>query len=115
VTATTAPAASGGTSTGRKVAAWILGVAGVGMVAVGGALTLKAQQDFDAVKTKYNPATEKQGKDYMKASYLCYGAGGVAVIVALITGFSGSSSAPAVALAPAVGPAGAGAVLSGRF
>ena len=107
------PPPSGGG--GRKAAAWILGIAGVGGVAAGGYFTAMMLDRFSKVQKKYDPALEKEGKDDAKYQWYCYGAGGAALIAAIIVGSTGGGSSPAVSLAPAVGPGGAGATLSGSF
>ena len=106
------PPSSGG---GRKAVAWILGIAGVGGVAAGGLFTALALDRFSKVEKKYDPAVEKQGKQFATLQWLCYGSGAALLTTAIIVGASGGSSAPAVALAPAVGPGIAGASLSGSF
>jgi tetratricopeptide (TPR) repeat protein len=106
------PPSSGG---GRKAVAWILGVAGVGGLVAGGVCTAMALSKFSKVQTKYDPATEKQGKDFAKYQWLGYGAGAALLTTAIIVGASGGSSSPSVALAPVVGPGAAGATLSGSF
>jgi hypothetical protein len=103
-----------GGSTGRKVAAWLIGIAGVGLVATGGFFTYKSLDDFKKTETKYDPSLEKQGKNYAIGSGVCYGVGAAAIVTAIIIGATGGSSGP-VALAPAVGPGIAGATLSGTF
>jgi hypothetical protein len=103
-----------GSSTGRKVAAWLIGIAGVGLVATGGFFTYKSLDDFKKTETKYDPSLEKQGKNYAIGSGVCYGVGAAAIVTAIIIGATGGSSSP-VALAPAVGPGIAGATLSGTF
>ena len=106
------PPSSGG---GRKAVAWILGVTGVAAVAAGGAFTALALDRFSKVEKKYDPATEKQGKEFATLQWVCYGSGAALLTTAIIVGASGGSSSPAVALAPAVGPGLAGATLSGSF
>jgi hypothetical protein len=107
----TPPPSSG---SGRKVAAWLIGITGVGALAAGGVFTYLALDKFDKVETKYDPAQEKSGKNYVTASGICYGIGGAAIVTAIIIGVTGGSSGQ-VALAPAVGPGVAGATLSGSF
>ena len=107
-----APPPSGG---GRKVAAWLLGITGVGGLAAGGVFTALALDRFSKVQTKYDPALEKKGKDYALYQWIGYGSGAVLLTTAIIVGAGGSSSPPAVALAPVVGPGAAGATLSGSF
>jgi|GEM_PF-3451495 len=102
------------TGSGRKVAAWIIGIAGVGALATGGFLTYKSLDDFSKVQKKYDPSLEKQGKNYAVGAGICYGVGAAALVTAIIVGVTGGSSG-AVALAPAVGPELAGATLSGSF
>jgi hypothetical protein len=94
---------------------WILGVTGVAAVAAGGAFTALALDRFSKVEKKYDPATEKQGKEFATLQWVCYGSGAALLTTAIIVGASGGSSSPAVALAPAVGPGLAGATLSGSF
>jgi len=106
------PPSSGG---GRKAAAWILGVTGVGGLAVGGVFTALALDRFSKVQKKYDPALEKQGKDFAIYQWIGYGAGAALLTTAIIVGSGGSSSPPPVALAPVVGPGSAGATLSGSF
>ena len=106
-----APQSSG---TGRKVAAWLIGITGVGALVAGGIFTFKSQDDFKKVETKYDPSLEKQGKNYAVGAGICYGVGGAAILGAIILGVTGGSSGQ-VALAPAVGPGVAGATLSGSF
>lgn len=106
------PPSSGG---GRKAVAWILGVAGVGGVAVGVVFTKMAQDKFSQVEKKYDPAAEKKGKDFATYQWVCYGSGAALLTTAIIVGASGGSSSPSVALAPVVGPGVAGATLSGSF
>jgi len=108
----TPPPSSGG---GRKAAAWILGIAGVGGLAAGGIFTALTLDRFSKVQTKYDPAVEKQGKAFAIAQWICYGSGSALLTTAIIVGAGGSSSPPAVALAPVVGPGAAGATLSGSF
>ena len=107
------PPPSGGG--GRKAVAWILGVAGVGVLVAGGVCTAVALNKFSKVETKYDPTTEKQGKDFAKYQWIGYGVGAPLLIAAIIVGASGGSSSPAVALAPVIGPGAAGATLSGSF
>jgi hypothetical protein len=106
------PPSNGG---GRKAVAWILGIAGVGGVAAGGLFTALALDRFSKVEKKYDPAVEKQGKQFATLQWVCYGSGAALLTTAIIVGASGGSSTPAVALAPAVGPGIAGASLSGSF
>ena len=112
---TTPAADSGSSGSGRKVAAWLIGLASVGTAAAGGFFTAKGLDDFSKVETKYDPTLEKQGKDAINAGWICYGVGAAGLITALIIGSSGGGSSPGVALAPAVGPGTAGAVVGGRF
>ena len=106
------PPSSGG---GRKAVAWILGVVGVGGIAAGGLFTALMLDRFSKVQKKYDPSLEKQGKDYAKLQWVCYGSGAALLTTAIIVGASGGSSSSAVALAPTVGPGIAGATLSGSF
>jgi hypothetical protein len=106
------PPGSGG---GRKAAAWILGIVGVGGVAAGGVFTAMALDKFSTVQKKYDPAAEKQGKDFATYQWICYGSGAALLTTAIIIGASGGSSSPSVALAPVVGPGAAGASFSGSF
>lgn len=104
---------SGGT--GRKVAAWVLGIAGVGGAGLGTYFAVMAQDRFSKVEKKYDPDLEKQGKSYRTGAIICYGAGGAAILAAIIVGASGGGSSGPVALEPMVGPQVAGAQLSGRY
>src|ERR1039457_3878564 len=70
---------------------------------------------FSKVEKKYDPATEKQGKEFATLQWVCYGSGGALLTTGIIVGASGGSSSSAVALVPAVGPGLAGATLSGSF
>ena len=106
------PKSSGGA---RKAVAWILGIAGIGSAGAGGYYAYKAVSDFSKVEKKYDPGLESEGKTDRKAAWILCGAGAAALTVAIIVGASGSSSSPAVALAPVVGPGAAGASLSGSF
>jgi len=99
---------------GRKVAAWFLGITGVGALAAGGVFTYLALDKFSKVEKKYDPDQETTGKKYATASGIFYGVGGAALVTAIIIGATGGSSGQ-VALAPAVGPGVAGATLSGSF
>ena len=108
----TQPPSGGG---GRKAAAWILGITGVGGLAAGGVCTALALDRFSKVQKKYDPAVEKQGKDFAIYQWIGYGAGAALLTTAIIVGSGGSSSPPPVALAPVVGPGAAGAALSGSF
>lgn len=103
-----------GGSTGRKVAAWMLGIVGVGGLGGGGYLTYLAKQRFDDVEVKYDRDKESQGKRYVIGAGICYGAGGALLLTAIIVGATGGSAGP-VALAPVVGPSMAGASLGGSF
>ncbi len=107
------PPPSGGG--GRKAVAWIFGITGIAAVAAGGAFTALALDRFSKVEKKYDPATEKQGKEFATLQWVCYGSGAALLTTAIIVGASGGSSSSAVALAPAVGPGLAGATLSGSF
>jgi hypothetical protein len=100
---------------GRKAVAWILGVTGVGGIAAGGVFTALALNKFSTVQKKYDPAAERQGKEFATLQWVCYGAGAALLTTAVIVGATGRSSSPAVALGPAVGPGIAGATLSGSF
>jgi hypothetical protein len=99
---------------GRRVGAWVLGIAGVGALATGGVLTYLALDKFSKVESKYDPSLEKSGKSLAVGAGVCYAIGGVALVSGIILGVTGGSSG-AVALAPAVGPGSAGATLSGSF
>jgi len=113
--AVTAPASQPqSTGTGRKVAAWLIGIAGVGAIGAGGYFAYMASDRFSKIQKKYDPSLEKEGKNDRLASGILLGAGGAAVLTAIIIGATGGSSGP-VALAPAVGPGVAGAMLSGSF
>ena len=107
-----APARSG---TGRKVAAWILGIAGVGGIVAGVVCTAKALDDFSKVQKKYDPSLGDQGKKFAVAQWFGYGVGSALLVTAIIVGASGAGSSPGVALVPAVGSGTAGAALSGTF
>ena len=111
-TQTNPPPSSGG---GRKAVAWILGITGVAAVVAGGAFTALALDRFSKVQKKYDPATEKQGKQFATLQWVCYGSGAALLTTAIIVGASGGSSSSAVALAPTVGPGLAGATLIGSF
>jgi hypothetical protein len=102
-------------SSGRKVAAWILGVTGVAAVGVGAVCTFKALDDFSKVQKKYDPKLEDEGKKLATAQWVGYGVGGALLLTAIIVGSSGGGSASGVALAPAVGSGSAGATLAGTF
>lgn len=104
-----------GRSSGRKVAAWILGITGVGAVGVGAVCTFKALDDFSKVEKKYDPTLEDEGKKFATAQWVGYGVGGALLVTAIIVGSSGGASVSGVALAPAVGPGTAGATLAGAF
>ncbi len=106
------PPSSGG---GRRAAAWILGVMGGAGLAAGGVFTALALDRFSKVQKKYDPAAEKQGKEFATLQWVCYGSGAALLTTAIIVAATGGRSSPAVALAPAVGPAAAGATLSGSF
>jgi hypothetical protein len=106
------PPSSGG---GRKAVAWILGLTGVAAVAAGAAFTALALNRFSSVQKKYDPAAEKQGKQFATAQWVCYGSGVALLTTAIIVGATGKSSSPAVALAPVFGPGVAGAMLNGSF
>jgi hypothetical protein len=108
-----APPPSGGG--GRKAAAWILSITGVAGLAAGGVCTALALNRFSKVQTKYDPALEKQGKNFAIYQWIGYGAGATLLTTAIIVGSGGSSSPPAMALSPVVGPGAAGATLSGSF
>jgi hypothetical protein len=101
--------------TGRKVAAWILGITGATSIVVGVACTAKAVDDFSKLKKKYDPAVEDEGRKLAAAQWVGYGVGGALLVAAIIVGTSGGSSSRGVALAPAVGPTSAGATLTGSF
>jgi hypothetical protein len=113
VAAPAAPPPSGGG--GRTAAAWILGITGVGGLAAGGVFTALALDRFSKVQRKYDPTLEKQGKDFAIYQWIGYGSGAALLTIAIIVGSGGSSSPPAVALSPVVGPGAAGATLSGSF
>jgi predicted outer membrane lipoprotein len=113
VVAPAAPPPSGGG--GRKAAAWILGITGVGGLAAGGVFTALALDRFSKVQRKYDPTLEKQGKDFAIYQWIGYGSGGVLLTTAILVGAGGTSSPPAVALSPVLGPGAAGATLSGSF
>jgi hypothetical protein len=100
---------------GRTVAAWILGIAGVGSAGAGVYFAVKARDDFSKTETKYDPSLEKEGKNASVAAWVLCGAGAAALVTGLIVGFSGGSSSSSVALAPVVGPGTAGATLGGSF
>jgi hypothetical protein len=106
-----APASSG---TGRKVAAWLLGIAGVGTMGLGGYFTYTAYSNAQDLEKKYDPAKEDKRKNAVVLSGVCFGIGGAALVTAIIIGATGGSSGQ-VALAPAVGPGMAGATLGGSF
>jgi hypothetical protein len=108
-------AAAAGPGSGRKVAAWILGLTGVAAVGAGAICTFKALDDFSKVEKRYDPALEDEGKQFAVAQWVGYGVGGALLATALIVGASGGSSSSGVALAPAAGPGTAGATLAGTF
>jgi len=114
VTAQAAPQPEQSSGTGRKVAAWIIGIAGLGTVAAGGYFSYKASTKFDEVEKKYDRSVEDEGKKAVLTAGVCYGVGGAAILTAIIVGAIGGSSG-SVAIAPTVGPEGAGATLSGTF
>ena len=114
VGAQAAPPQQQSSGSGRKVAAWLIGITGVGALATGGLFTYLALDKFSKVESKYDPSMEKTGKNYAIGAGVCYGIGGAALVTAIILGATGGSSGP-VALAPAVGPGIAGATLSGSF
>jgi tetratricopeptide (TPR) repeat protein len=98
----------------RKTVAWILGAVGVGSVLAGVYCTVTALDRFSKVEKKYDPSVEKEGNNFAKAQWVGYGLGAALITTAIIVGASGGSSS-SVALAPAVGPGSAGAVMSGSF
>jgi hypothetical protein len=100
--------------TGRKVGAWLLGIAGVGVLGGGGYLSYLAMDRFNQIEKKYDPDKEKQAKNYVIGAGVCYGVGGAVLLTAIIIGATGGSSGQ-VALAPTVGPGMAGAALGGSF
>jgi hypothetical protein len=104
-----------GSGSGRKVAAWLLGIVGVGGAGLGTYFAVTAQDRFSQVQKKYDPDLEKQGKSYRTGAIICFGAGGAAILAAIIVGASGGSPSGPVALEPMVGPQVAGARLSGRY
>jgi hypothetical protein len=108
------PAAPEGPSTGRKVAAWLLGIAGLGTAGVGGYFTYKAHSKAKDLEEKYDPSVEDERKKAVIGSGVCYGIGGALLLTGIIVGATGGSSS-GVALAPAAGPGVAGAALSGSF
>ena len=108
------PAESGGSS-GRKVAAWVLGGVGVAALATGGVFTGLALKDFSDIEKKYDRGKESQGKTYAALQWVGYGVGGAAVVTAVILLATGRDAPKSVALAPTVGPGIAGAALSGSF
>ena len=112
VTPVNPPPRSGG---GRRAAAWILGIVGVGGVAAGGLFTALTLDRFSKVQKKYDPSLEKQGKEFATLQWVCYGSGAALLTTAIIVGASGGSPSPLAALAPAVGPGMAGATLGGSF
>ncbi len=102
------------TGSGRKVAAWLIGITGVGALAAGGVFVYMAHKKAGDLASKYDPSQDSQRKNYAIGSGVCFGVGGAALITAIIIGATGGSSGQ-VALAPAVGPGSAGAILSGSF
>lgn len=107
--------AAAGSGSGRRVAAWVLGLTGVAAVGVGAICTFKALDDFSKVEKKYDPALEDEGKQFAVAQWVGYGVGGALLVTALIVGASGGGSSSGVAVAPAAGPGTAGATLAGTF
>ena len=108
------PAESGGRN-GRTVAAWVLGGAGVALLAMGGAFTYVALTDFSDIQTQYDPSKESQGKTFAALQWLGYGLGGAAIVTAVILIATVRDTPKSGAIAPAVGPGSAGAALSGSF
>jgi hypothetical protein len=84
-------------------------------LAAGGVFTALALDRFSKVQRKYDPALDRQGKDFAIYQWIGYGSGAALLTIAIIVGSGGSSSPPAVALSPVVGPGAAGATLSGSF
>jgi hypothetical protein len=103
-----------GSSTGRKVAAWLLAIAGLGTAGAGGYFTYRAHSKAKDLEKKYSPSVEDERKKAVIYSGVCYGVGGALVLTGIIVGATGGSSS-GVALAPAIGPGTAGATLSGSF
>jgi hypothetical protein len=102
-------------SSGRVTAAWILGGVGVAALVTGGVCTALATSRFSDVEKKYDPGKESDGKTFATVQWIGYGVGAAAVTTAVILAVTGKRSSGAVALAPAVAPGQAGAVVSGRF
>jgi tetratricopeptide (TPR) repeat protein len=98
----------------RKAVAWILGIIGAAGVGAGAYCTVVALDRFSKVEKQYDPAVERDGKNYAKYQWIGYGAGGALIATALIVGFSGGRSS-SLALAPTVGPSSAGAFVSKSF
>jgi tetratricopeptide (TPR) repeat protein len=112
VVAQQTPQSGGG---GRRVAAWVLGIAGVGSAGLGTYFAITAQDRFSKVEKKFDPTLEKQGKSYRTGAWICFGAGGAALLAAVIVGSTGGSSSGTVAMSPMVLPSGAGAVVSAHY
>lgn len=103
---------------GRRVAAWGLGLTGATAIVIGVACTAKALDDFSKVQKQYDPSLEDEGKKLAVAQWVGYGVGGALLATAFVVGSVGSSAgnpSRGIALAPAVGPGSAGATLMGKF
>jgi hypothetical protein len=112
--ATPAPASQPSSGSARKTVAWILGVVGLGSAIAGTYCTVMALDRYSKVEKKYDPSVEKEGNTFAKAQWVGYGVGAALITTAIIVGASGGGSS-GIAFAPAVGPGGAGAVMSGSF
>ena len=102
-------------SSGRMTAAWVLGGVGVAALVTGGVSTWMASSKFSDVEKKYDPGKESDGKTFATVQWIGYGVGAAALTTAVILAVTGKSSSSPVALAPAVAPGQAGAVVSGSF
>jgi hypothetical protein len=118
--AAAAPAARGD-GRGLRIAGWV--TAGAGVVAVTGGVPfgLRARSMSERVTDApvFQASDESAGKSAVTWQWVCYGVGAAALATGVVLLYLGSpgaaGSAPAVAVAPTLFPAGAGLVTGGTF
>jgi hypothetical protein len=121
--ATTASSAPADVGDGRalRIAGWATAGAGVVAVAGGVLFGLRTRSMSDRVTDApvFQASDETSGKDAVTLQWVCYGVGAAALATGGVLLYLGwprtAGSAPAVAVAPTLLPAGAGVVTGGTF
>jgi hypothetical protein len=110
-----------GDGRGLRIAGWATAGAGVVAVAGGVLFGLRARSMSDRVTDApvFQASDESSGKDAVTFQWVCYGVGAAALatggVLLYLAWPRTAVSARAVAVAPALYPAGAGVVTGGRF